>query len=171
MEKLKLTIQRWPTCREVQIHIRYADEGALEEQVKALKEKYSFLPARYIELLSKYDGIDVACFVFFSLSSKRFPIHEEIRDRCREYEFDVDTACPFAEDASGNPLFMHGDGSVWLYETDPPIARRRVCSSFDELMGDGFFGEKYMTMVNVLDPIPEGENLWLKYLRESGWHQ
>jgi len=171
MEKLELTIHRWPTCREVRICLRFADEGAPLSEVEELAKLYPFLPISYLNLLLKYDGITVSEFRFYGLCSPRFRSMVKEREVWREYEFDVNTACPFAVDAGGNPFFMQSDGSIWLYETDPPIARKRVCDSFDELMGEGIFGSKYITMVNVLDPIPESDDSWLKYLRDSGWHQ
>jgi hypothetical protein len=168
MEKLELTIQKWPMVR---ISLRFSDVGSPQNMVQELAKFYPFLPTSYLDLLLKFDGIELDCFRFNGLCSGRFRSMAKERAMWREYEFDVDTACPFAVDAGGRPLFIHSDGSIWLYEIDPPIVRKRVCDSFDELMGDGFFGLKYMNMVNVLDPIPEINNRWLKYLRESGWHQ
>jgi hypothetical protein len=170
MEKLSLTVDRRATWTDVQMFFDSAKTCAPDTHITSLRERYPFLPQSYTSLLSKYDGLDIHWFVFFGSGQSLYPSVDKICSRWCD-RFNIVSACPFAEDAGGNPLFLQSDGTIQLYWADTAgLESKKLCFSFDELMEDGFFGPKYTQILHGRDWMPKDDTSWVGYLKKAGWY-
>jgi hypothetical protein len=170
MEKLHLTVQRRATWPLVKMFFNAAKAPAPASHIQSVQERYPFLPESYLTMLSGFDGLDIEWFVFFGSGASKYPSTAQICKRWCD-RFDVVSSFPFAEDAGGNPLFLHADGTIHLHETDTiNFQERLLCQNFDILMSDAFFGPRYTQMLHGRNWKPTDDESWVGYLKKSGWY-